>query len=100
MRQKLGEICVQDYLYASKMCVSVCVHFSSLQVARALVSAAYLTPAYLTPAYLTSAQNLLITPEHLATLVVNTLFSAILGCTYCPIDMVPERMTAWFKAYR
>ena len=40
-------------------------------------------------------QNPLGTPEHIATFLVNTLFSAIVEA-----KDVSEKMTVWFKAYR
>ena len=53
--------------------------------------------------HLTDAQNPLGTPEHIATFVVNTLFSAITGSIY-GLDVskatVAEKITIWFKAYR
>ena len=48
----------------------------------------------------TQTQNLLGTPEHIATFVVNTLFAAILEATNVSVTTVPEKMTVWFKAYR
>lgn len=48
----------------------------------------------------TQAQNLLGTPECIATFVVNTLFAAIVEVTNVSVTTVPEKMTVWFKAYR
>ena len=48
----------------------------------------------------TQTQNLLGTPELIATFVVNTLFAAILEATNASVTTVPEKMTVWFKAYR
>ena len=48
----------------------------------------------------TQTQNLLSTPKHIATLVVNTLFTAIVEATNASATTVPEKMTVWFKAYR
>ena len=48
----------------------------------------------------TQTQNLLGTPEHIATFVVNTLFAAILEATNVSVTTVPEKMRVWFKAYR
>ena len=44
--------------------------------------------------------NPLGTTEHIATFVVNTLFNAILGSAYDTVEVFPEKMTVWFKAYR
>ena len=48
----------------------------------------------------TQTQNLLGTPECIATFVVNTLFAAIVEATNVSVTTVPEKMTVWFKAYR
>ena len=48
----------------------------------------------------TQTQNLLSTPKHIATLVVNTLFTAIVEATNVSVTTVPDKMTVWFKAYR
>ena len=42
----------------------------------------------------------LITSEHIAIFVVNTLFSAIVEATKVSVTTVPEKMRVWFKAYR
>ena len=48
----------------------------------------------------TQTQNLLETPEHIATFVVNTLFAAIVEATNASVTTVPEKMRVWFMAYR
>ena len=48
-------------------------------------------------------QNPLGTPEHIAAIVVNTLFNVIVGSMFAQdtsVATVPEKMTVWFKAYR
>ena len=47
-----------------------------------------------------NSYNPLGTTEHIATFVVNTLFNAILGSAYKPMEVFPEKITVWFKAYR
>ena len=48
----------------------------------------------------TQTQNLLGTPEHVATFVVNALFAAIVEANNVSVTTVPEKMKVWFKAYR
>ena len=51
-------------------------------------------------AKVTQTQNLLGTPEHIATLVVDTLFAAIVEVSNASVATLPEKMRVWFMAYR
>ena len=85
--------------------VHVCMHciekplFSVLQTTTEFHFLAPIDPEGEHLAKATQTQNLLGTPKRIATIVVNTLFAAIVEATNVSLT-VPEKMRVWFKAYR